>query len=115
MSVSRVVAKTDIRKALSKEIVSLYRAMCRDIPRVLLMYNLENQTVSEARHMLLLQFRKQSHVTDPRLIEILLANAKMEYEETMQQWKQKAHVQEFFEPMLAAPDMWTDYKRMNKR
>ena len=95
---SRAVA---VRQALSREVVSLYRDICRKVPSVLTMYQVEGYSVSDARHMILLNhFRTQSGVTDPRMIERLLAKAKMEMEEVMQQWKQKGHVQFMLSPLV---------------
>ena len=96
-------ATTDARGVLSRRVVQMYRQMCRDVPKVLVMYGLE-QTVAEARHMLLLHFRKNAAVTDPRIVELMLARAQMEVEETMQQWKQKPHLMAILQPEAKMPD-----------
>jgi|APCry1669189665_1035243.scaffolds.fasta_scaffold72504_1 NADH dehydrogenase (ubiquinone) 1 alpha subcomplex subunit 6 len=88
MALSKGAAALDVRKVLSQRVVNLYRRMCRDTPAVIKIYNLEH-TPFNVRHMLLLQFRKNSEVTDPRIIELLLQRAEMELEETREQWKQR--------------------------
>lgn len=105
-----------VQRALARQVVGMYRAMCRDVPKVLVMYNLE-QTPSEARHMLLLHYRKASAAVpnDPRIVEMLLERARQEYEETMQQWKQKGHLMAILQPELAAPDVWTDEEEFFRR
>jgi hypothetical protein len=115
MSASAVsAASADVRKALSKRVVQVYRKMCRDAPRVLVMYSLE-QTLAEVRHMVLLHFRKNQHVTDPRVIDMLLAHAKMEHEETVNQWKQRSNLIEILQPQLAEPDAWLDEEEFFRR
>jgi len=51
-------------------------------------------------------FRKNAGVTDPRVIELLLDNGRMEIEETMQQWKQKPHIMAILEPEIEPVDPW---------
>ena len=87
--------------ALSKSVVAVYRQVCRDVPKIMTMYQIEGYTVSEARHMILLNhFRTRRNVTDPRVIERMLAKARQEIEEVMQQWKQKTHIQAMLAPSL---------------
>ncbi len=63
--------------------------------------------MADARHLVLLNhFRKNANVTDPRLIEMLLEKARMEIEETTQQWKQKPHIMALLEPEVEAADPW---------
>lgn len=115
MAVTRAAASS-VQARLSKQVVSMFRKMCRDIPKVLVMYNLE-QTPSEARHMLMLQFRKAgaSAPNDPRITEMMIDKARQEFEETMQQWKQKGHLMAILQPELAAPDFWTNEEELFRR
>ena len=69
----------------------MYRKMCQDVPTVVSIYDLP-LTVAEVRHLVGLHFRRNETVTDPRLIEMLLAKAEMELEETRNQWKQRPHL-----------------------
>ena len=89
-----------VKLALSREVVSMYRDICRKVPSLLAMYKIEGYSPSEARHMVLLnQFRSKASVTDPRMIERLLVKAKQEMEEVNQTWKQKAHIRHMLAPL----------------
>jgi hypothetical protein len=111
---SAAVTAAEVRRALNKRVVSAYRQLCRDAPKVAVIYQLE-QTVSEIRHMLLLHFRRNAHVTDPRMIEILLQRCRMEREETVNQFKQRGHIMELLQPELQAPDAWLDDEEFFRR
>ena len=70
-------------------------------------YGVEGYSHADARRLILLNhFRKNSAVTDPRLIEMLLERARQEVEETNQQWKQKPHIMALLEPEVEAVDPW---------
>jgi len=66
------------------QVVNLYRRMCREVPIIRTMYIID-ETPAEIRHMVLLQFRKSSEATDPRILEMLVAKGEMELEETRNQ------------------------------
>lgn len=102
------------RTAQSKRVVSLFRSLCRDVPKMLIMYGLEHTAV-EVRQKVLLQFRKHSHVTEPRIIESLLARGAMEREETINQWKQKGHLLAILEPESGLADAWLDEEEFFRR
>lgn len=114
MALAKGAAAVDLRKVMGKRVVDMYRKLCRSVPKVLVMYNLE-QTPAEARHMVLLHFRKNSHITDPRIMEMFLARAEMEYEETINQWKQKGHLMAILQPEASAPDPWYDEEEFFRR
>jgi hypothetical protein len=105
---------TSARSAQSKRVVSLFRSLCRDVPKMLIMYGLEH-TATEVRQKVLLQFRKHSHVTEPRIIESLLARGAMEREETINQWKQKGHLLAILEPESGLADAWLDEEEFFRR
>ncbi len=68
---------------------------------------MEGYSHADARRLILLNhFRKNANVTDPRLIEMMLEHARMEMEETNQQWKQKPHIMALLEPEVEAVDPW---------
>jgi hypothetical protein len=49
-------------------------------------------TSHDMRHIIALMFKKNAHVRDPRLIDLLISKGEMEMEETLMQWKQRPHV-----------------------
>lgn len=81
----------------SKRVVQLYREFCREVPHSVMMYSVP-VVERDARHMILLHFRRQGHVRDPRVIEMLIAKGYMELEETRKQWKQKGHILDLLDP-----------------
>jgi NADH dehydrogenase (ubiquinone) 1 alpha subcomplex subunit 6 len=103
-----------VRAAQAKRVVALFRALCRDAPRVRVMYGLESSE-REIRAMALSQFRKQAAVTEPRIIESLLARGAMEREETINQWKQKGHLLALLHPEAAPADPWLDEEEFFRR
>jgi NADH dehydrogenase (ubiquinone) 1 alpha subcomplex subunit 6 len=55
-------------------------------------------------------FRKNSHVGDPVIVDMLVKKGYMELEETLMQWKQKTHLLR-----LLAADTETPRKYKNKK
>ena len=102
------------RGAQSRRVVALFRALCRDVPKVLIMDGLEH-SAPEVRRAVLLQFRKHAHVTEPRILESLLARAAMEREETVNQWKQKGHLLAILQPDETPADPWLDEDEFFRR
>ena len=102
------------RGAQSRRVVALFRALCRDVPKVLIMYGLEH-SAPEVRRAVLLQFRKHAAVTEPRILESLLARAYMEREETVNQWKQKGHLLAILQPDETPADAWLDEDEFFRR
>lgn len=96
-------AALDVRKTLSRRVVNLYRRMCREVIPVRTMYQID-ETPGEVRHMVLLQFRQRQDVTDPRMIDTLIAKGEMELQEARQQWKQRGHLMALLKPDLVAAD-----------
>jgi hypothetical protein len=78
------------------------------------MYQLEG-TPADLRRMTLMQFRKHAAVTDPRVVDIMLAKAEMEFEETIEQWKQRGHLMQLLDPELPAPDPLLDSEELFRR
>jgi hypothetical protein len=78
------------------------------------MYQLEG-TPADLRRMVLLQFRKNGDVVDPRVVDLLLTKSEMEFEETLQQWKQRGHLMNLLDPELPAPEPMTDAEEFFRR
>mmetsp|Transcript_21965 Transcript_21965/g.70751 ORF Transcript_21965/g.70751 Transcript_21965/m.70751 type:complete len:120 (+) Transcript_21965:21-380(+) len=76
--------------------VHLFRKICRDVPTILTIYDLDI-SVAEARAVIKSKFMECDHVKDPDVVDILIHKAEVEYDEARLQWKTPAQLCAFFE------------------
>lgn len=58
------------------------------------------KTKEQCREQLKKEFLKNKHVTDIRVIDMLVIKGQMELKETAEFWKQKGHVMNYFKETI---------------
>ena len=75
----------------------LFRDVCKNLSRVLTIYDL-NITTQEARKIIKSRFRENQHIQDPRVVDVLVAKGYMLLEETLLQHAQRNHLMLILNP-----------------
>jgi len=105
MAVSRAVVKAS--PEMRKQVVGLFRRVCREAPRMCALYELP-MGPTEFRRQINVLFREHSNVTEERVISVLLQKGEMELEEGLNQWKQRSHVLTLLSTDLLNPELVMD-------
>ncbi|XP_059809767.1 NADH dehydrogenase [ubiquinone] 1 alpha subcomplex subunit 6 [Hypanus sabinus] len=78
-----------------RRVRELYRAWYREVPNTIRKFHLDI-SVKQGRDKVREIFMRNAHVTDPRVIDILVIKGKMDLEETIKVWKQRTHIMRYF-------------------
>jgi len=88
---ARVTRTSSSPAEASQRVLSLYRDWYRSAPEICSLYAL-NVSPAYFRHCIRQRFERNRHITDVRVIDILISKDRMEYQETVNCWKQNDHI-----------------------
>ena len=99
--VAKPIASVDLPSA-RKLVLRLYRMWIREIPRIQEQFTLEYsraQCLAKLRE----NFLVNSHVRDPRAIDLLVFKGRLELDECVFFWKQRTHLLKYFQDTRRRP------------
>ncbi|XP_023552714.1 NADH dehydrogenase [ubiquinone] 1 alpha subcomplex subunit 6 [Cucurbita pepo subsp. pepo] len=74
-------------------VFDFFRSACRSLPAIMDIYNLDDvTTISQIRSTIASEIRKNSHVTDPKVIDMLLFKGMEELGNITEHAKQRHHI-----------------------
>ncbi|XP_048760886.1 NADH dehydrogenase [ubiquinone] 1 alpha subcomplex subunit 6-like [Ostrea edulis] len=76
-------------------VVNLYKSWYRQLSRIVIMYKLD-VTDKEAHAKLREEFMKNKHITDLRVIDLLVVKGQLELINAVEEFSQKPHLMRFF-------------------
>ncbi|ORZ19673.1 hypothetical protein BCR42DRAFT_410251 [Absidia repens] len=82
--------------------ISLYRKFQKSVPEIMKIHEI-NMPTSAVRAKIREQFEQHRYVEDLQVRDVLLAKGQMEYQETMNVWKQNNHIMNYFANDEAEP------------
>ena len=119
---SAMIASRSAKEA-ARNVRTLYRQWQKSVPFVLKEYEIGELSVDECRRTSVLfvcavltyrvekvreEFGKNRHVSDLNVIDALAFKGRSELQETLQHWKQKAHILRFFGSKAEGSSAWLD-------
>ncbi|KAL9247769.1 hypothetical protein vseg_021164 [Gypsophila vaccaria] len=76
-----------------KRVFEFFKTACRSLPSVMEIYNLYDiATISQLRSNIAAQIRKNAHVNDPKVIDMLVFKGAEELGNVVEQAKQRHHI-----------------------
>jgi len=87
------------RDEARRRVFNLYRAWYRQVPYICHDFNLE-VTERQMRDKVREKFLENRHVSDIRVIDLLVIKGQMELTEIVKMWKQPCHIMTYFKPSI---------------